>query len=97
MSSDSDAVGRRSGRQATLLERLEERGDRRTVATGTTGEEISVGAPEFGELTGAEVAVWVAVELNGYQPAEHARATGKAASTARTLLQRAREKMGVEA
>jgi DNA-directed RNA polymerase specialized sigma24 family protein len=80
-------------RQATLAERLDA-GQRHTVDRATVGEDLGHELPNFEPLSGRQVAVWVSVELNGYEPRDFARSVGIAPSTARTHLQRARERMG---
>lgn len=80
-------------RQATLAERLDA-GQRYTVDRASVGEDLSPELPNFEPLSGRQVAVWVSVELNGYEPRDFARSVGIAPSTARTHLQRARERMG---
>ena len=80
-------------RQATLAERLDA-GQRCTVDRASVGEDLGHELPNFEPLSGRQVAVWVSVELNGYEPRDFARSVGIAPSTARTHLQRARERMG---
>jgi len=103
-------VGRLESGEATLDEsiRLYERGDRLrqrcaerldagqryTVDRASVGEDFGHELPNFEPLSGRQVAVWVSVELNGYEPRDFARSVGIAPSTARTHLQRARERMG---
>lgn len=48
------------------------------------------------ELTDGQREVFVSVEINGNEPCEAAAATDRSASCARTLLQRARDRLGVE-
>lgn len=71
--------------------------DRRTVAFGGSEPDPTEPGYPLEELTPAERSVFIAVEWNGYEPAQVARATDRAPSTARTLLARARRKMGVKA
>jgi DNA-directed RNA polymerase specialized sigma24 family protein len=86
-----------SGRWETAAERLDLGDtDRRTVAFGgSEPDPTEPGSLSLEELTPAERSVFIAVEWNGYAPAQVARATDRAPSTARTLLARARRKMGV--
>jgi DNA-directed RNA polymerase specialized sigma24 family protein len=84
-----------SPRQATLAERLGMDTDRR-VAGGDGGDD-SLDRATLDRLTECERGAYVAVEWNGYAPRDFARSTDRTPSTARTLLMRARRKMGVSA
>ena len=94
---DDGGIDRREAtgyRQASLAERIDA-GQRYTVDSATVGEpEPEIELPNFGPLSGRQVAVWVAVELNGFEPRDFARQVEIAPSTARTHLQRARERIG---
>jgi hypothetical protein len=85
-----------SPRQATLAERLDLGGARRPVAGGDGGDRV-LDRPTLERLTPSETAAYVACEWNEYAPREFARETDRTPSTARTLLMRARRKMGVSA
>ena len=81
-------------RQASLADRLDA-GQRYTVDSSPVGEpEPELELPSVEPLSGRQVAVWVAVELNGYEPRDFARQVGIKPSTARTHLLRARERIG---
>jgi DNA-directed RNA polymerase specialized sigma24 family protein len=60
-------------------------------------EASTVDGPGWDELTDDEREVYKLVEADGLEPADAAAETGRSASCARTLLQRAREKVDQEA
>lgn len=60
-------------------------------------EASTTDGPGFEHLTDAEREVYKAVHADGKQPADVANDTNRSPSCARTLLQRAREKLGTEA
>lgn len=86
---------------AEMVEKQPDLTDEEHTAAQVAGEVFEehsrTDGPAFDDLTNAERVVFKAVEAGGMEPADVARRTGRAPSTARTLLQRAREKVDQEA